>query len=83
MRLCKIDNLRNTICDVRQSSAEDPHLLVFLMNLDSRPVELVLEGCSILVFRKDLLGVIGHLGEHRFDRDEQTQNNLLQGCRAT
>src|SRR2546426_840825 len=50
LRLCKIDNLRNTICYVRQSSAEDPHFLVFSVNLDSRPVELVLEGCSILVF---------------------------------
>src|SRR6266487_9250 len=47
LRLYEIDNLRNTICNVRQSSAEDPHFLVFSVNLDSRPVEIVLEGCSI------------------------------------
>src|SRR5205807_10223039 len=77
LRLCKIDNLRNTISHVSQSPAEDSHPVVFFVNLDSRPVELVLEGCSIPVFCQNLLGIIRHLGQHGFDRDEQSQADAL------
>src|SRR6266700_6438283 len=62
LHLClgKINNLRNTISHIRQSSTEDPDLVVFSVNLDSRPVELVFKSCPVLVFSKDLFSVICH-----------------------
>src|SRR5437879_11055652 len=78
LRLCKIDNLRNTICYIRQSSAEDPHLLVFSVDLDSRPVELVLESGSILVLSQNLLRIVCHLCQHWFDWDEQAKIDPFQ-----
>src|SRR5260370_15062653 len=78
MLLGKINNLGNTIRHICQSSAEDSYLVVFLVNLDPRTVELVLESCSILVFCQNLLSVVSHLGQHRFNWDEQAQTGLRQ-----
>src|SRR5260370_38699212 len=77
MLLGKINNLGNTIRHICQSSAEDSYLVVFLVNLDPRTVELVLESCSILVFCQNLLNVVSHLGQHRFNWNEQAQTVLL------
>src|SRR6266567_6021344 len=77
MILGKINHLRDTIGHIGQSSAEDPDPVLAPVNLDSRSVEFVFESCSILVFCENLFSIIRHLGQHRFDWDEQSQTDAL------
>src|SRR5438046_10637824 len=73
----EINHLWDTIGHIGQSPAEDTDLVIITVNLDSRSVEFVFESCAILVFCENLFSIIRHLGQHRFDWDEQSQTNAL------
>ena len=61
-----LDDLGQTVRDVREVPCEDPDVLTAPMHLDARAVELVLHGC--LTHRRDGLGDRGgRTREHRLD----------------